>query len=225
MSSVKVIGTSHISSESKTILNQAFFEFQPDIIALELDLSRLQSLLTKPATNSHNSLTLIKKIGFKSYLFYMIAKGLQNTFSKIVKTEPGVEMLEAVSIARRYQKPILLVDQNISTTMKKLSKCLGIKFIWLVIKDFFRGIFKRRKVPFDIRKVPDEEIVKYLIKELEISYPCLYRVLVEERNKYMAKKIASFIGKNPDKKILLVVGAGHKDGIIKLLRRKNIECA
>ncbi|MDK2849851.1 MAG: hypothetical protein PWP03_128 [Candidatus Woesearchaeota archaeon] len=223
MAIVKIVGTSHISEESKTILNQAFLDFNPDIIALELDFSRLQSLLSKPA-KPPNAFELIRSIGIKSYLFYIIAKSLQKTLSKIVKTEPGIEMLEAVSLAHQYQKPILLIDQNITITMRKLSKCLGLGFIWLVIKDFFTGIFKRRKVRFDIRKVPKDEVVVYLIKELKKSYPCLYKVLVEDRNKFMANKISSFVEKNPDKKILVVVGAGHKDGLIKLLKRKNIEC-
>lgn len=221
MQNIKIVGTSHIANESKALLNQAFLEFDPEVIALELDFGRLQALLNK-SHNQGSGKELIKKIGLKSYLFYVFAKWLQGTFSKIVKTEPGVEMLEAVKLAKEHNKPILLIDQDINVTMRKLSSCLGFKFLWRMIKDIFRGIFKRKKVPFDIRKVPSDKVVNYLIKELKNTYPCLYKVLVDERNKYMVKRITSFVESNPDKKILVVVGAGHKEGMLKLLKKKGL---
>jgi len=46
--------------------------------------------------------------------------------------------------------------------------------------------------------------------ELKKRYPKIYKVLVDDRNRYMAKKLAKIVMKEPNKKILAVVGAGHK---------------
>jgi len=49
--------------------------------------------------------------------------------------------------------------------------------------------------------------------ELRHKFPTIYNVLVRERNEYMAKQIHLLISENPDKKILVVVGAGHVRGL------------
>ena len=60
------------------------------------------------------------------------------------------------------------------------------------------------------------------MKQVKERYPNFYRVLVEDRNKYMAKKLFKLM-RNYNK-IVAVVGAGHEEEIIediKLLRRSN----
>lgn len=49
-------------------------------------------------------------------------------------------------------------------------------------------------------------------------YPSVYRVLVEERNIYMAKRLANIATHYPDANIIAVVGAGHEQEIAKLLK-------
>ena len=57
-----------------------------------------------------------------------------------------------------------------------------------------------------------------MIQMVKQSYPNVYKVLVEERNQVMAKNLYSLMTNNPDKKIFAIVGAGHEEGIIKILR-------
>ena len=63
----------------------------------------------------------------------------------------------------------------------------------------------------DLRKVPPNELIKKLIMRVKIRYPNIYKVLVHERNLYMARVLKLIIEKNPEKDVLAVVGAGHED--------------
>jgi pheromone shutdown protein TraB len=70
----------------------------------------------------------------------------------------------------------------------------------------------------DLKKVPANDIIIKMLDFVKQRYPNIYRVLIEERNIYMAKKIQQFQQKYPDKIIVAVVGAGHVEGIAQLLK-------
>lgn len=221
---IMFVGTSHISSKSKQELIDAVNSFNPDVIALELDRGRYQSLIEEMNNinqTKKKSKPAIKELGLKSYLFYAIAGFLQKRLAKVVNTDPGIEMREAIKICSEKKIPIILIDQNINTTMKKLSKCLNFGFIIAIFKDFFKGLFVRTKKmkKFKLNDIPDDETLDFLMNEFRDSYPCLYNVLVEERNEIMIHNIVKFVKNNPDKKIIVVIGLGHKKGMIEILNK------
>ena len=61
-----------------------------------------------------------------------------------------------------------------------------------------------------------------MMKTLRKRYPTVYKVLVEDRNKYMVKKLVALMRQYPEKKILAIVGAGHKEGMEKLLLKVDV---
>ena len=92
-----IIGTSHISVESIKEVQSKILKIRPDIIALELDSKRFYALTAK---NKKISLSDIKKIGLKGYLFNLIGSYLERKLGKLVGISPGSEMLEAIRIAK-----------------------------------------------------------------------------------------------------------------------------
>jgi pheromone shutdown protein TraB len=128
-------------------------------------------------------------------------------------------MLHAVRLAQQKKIPIALVDQDIRVTLKRLSK--GVSWLERVrfAKDLVGGVFgKKKNLPFDLRTVPSDEIIESLIKDVRKRYPNLYRVLVQERNEIMARRLAG-LARRTDGKVLAVVGAGHTKEIAALIRR------
>ena len=75
---------------------------------------------------------------------------------------------------------------------------------------------------FDLTKVPEKELIKKMMGQMKKRYPNVYKTLVSDRNKYMVKKLVQVMRKNPGKNILAVVGAGHKEGMEKLLLKVEI---
>ena len=60
------------------------------------------------------------------------------------------------------------------------------------------------------------------MKIFSTRYPSIYNVLVEERNRYMIKKLIKLLRENPDQKILVIVGAGHEEGMKELLLKVDV---
>ncbi len=73
----------------------------------------------------------------------------------------------------------------------------------------------------DLSRVPSAQLIARLIREIKKRYPSLYRVLIQERNEYMAYQLIRLTHLHPDKKILAVVGAGHEEGMQKMLQKIN----
>ena len=71
---------------------------------------------------------------------------------------------------------------------------------------------------FDLRKVPSKELIDKLMKGVKTRYPNVYKVLVHERDIYMAKALNKLINTEKDKRIVAIVGAGHEESIIKHIR-------
>jgi len=209
-----ILGTSHIAQSSIKAVKEAFTD-KPNIVAVELDPARLHALLSnQPATPQ---LKNIAHFGVKGFLFAVVGYFVQQKLGSIVGVKPGSDMMAAVKEARKNQIPLALIDRPIQVTLKRLSKTITWKEKWNFFIDLVKSPFAK-KIKINLAEVPEEALVKDLMKQLKKRYPNLYNVLVAERNKYMAKKLYIISKKESDKKILAVLGAGHVEDIMKLVK-------
>jgi len=54
----------------------------------------------------------------------------------------------------------------------------------------------------DLSKVPEKELIRKLMKQLQQRYPNIYRTLVKERNTVMANNLYKIMLAEPDKRYL-----------------------
>lgn len=209
------LGTSHIAVDSIKEIERAFRLESPDIVAVELDPARLHALLADRKPNYSPAMAF--KIGFKGYLFAVIGSLLQQKLGSIVGVKPGSDMLRAVELARDNGKRIALIDRDLRITLSRLSKAFGWKEKFRFLFDLISAPFAK-KMKIDLGKVPEKELIKQLLELLKKRYPGLHRVLVEERNKIMALKLKALMDNYPDKKILAVMGAGHEESVLELVK-------
>ncbi|MBU0615767.1 MAG: TraB domain-containing protein [Nanoarchaeota archaeon] len=215
-----LIGTSHIARQSLKDVKVAIELGQPDIICLELDIKRYHGIQEKK--KGQISLYDIKRVGLKGFLFSLLGAWAEKKLGNMVGVAPGSEMLTAIKLAKKYKKQISLIDQDIEITLKKLSKAISWKERWNFISDIIKAfIFRKNKIEFDLSKVPSKEIIGKLIGEVKQKYPNIYRVLVQERNEIMAKNLAHLMAKNPEKKILAIIGAGHEEEMLELIEKES----
>ncbi|MEM2138637.1 MAG: TraB domain-containing protein [Candidatus Woesearchaeota archaeon] len=268
-----LIGTSHVALESIEKIKKGF-SISPEIVAVELDFNRAVSLesdfieKTKEKREHEidkkkgkqqekqqqketikekikKNLSLIKEIGFLGFLFYLLGKEMQEKYGSILNINPGLDMYEAIKLAREKNLEIYFIDRDIKITLKRFSKNIKkreiIKIIFQFIISPFYFIYesfltlisnlfnitnnnkqknkKNKKKEIDLTKVPSNELIDYILKEVKKEYPSIYKVLIDERDLFMAKKLFILSKKNPDKKILAVVGAGHLKGILTYLEK------
>ncbi len=224
---VHLIGTSHIAQESIKEIKKTLEELQPDIVALELDAPRAASLLQEEKRKI--SLLDALRIGFRGFLFAKIGQFVQEQLGKRVGVSPGAEMKTALLWAQKNKKEIALVDQPIQVTLKKFSQSLQWKEKFRFVGDFFFGLFASKRQlqkwkisSLDLRKVPAEELIHEMMQQMKSRYPSVYRVLVEERNAYMTKRLVKLLREHQGKKIVAIVGAGHKKGMEELLKKVEV---
>jgi pheromone shutdown-related protein TraB len=214
-----LIGTSHISRQSKIEVRKAILEIEPSIVAIELDKQRLQGLLSNK--KSKIRVRDIRKIGVRGYLFAIVGSWAQQRLGKMVGSKPGDEMKEAVKSAAKIKAKVALVDQNVTITIKKLFKTLTFREYFRFFADIVKGlIFRKSEIePFDLNKIPSEKIIEKMVGLVKDRYPSVYKVLISDRNEYMARRIISLMKTNPDQKIIAIVGAGHQKGMIKIIKK------
>lgn len=215
-----LLGTSHIAKQSLQDVKKIIEEKKPDIVALELDKRRLYALLHK--RKSRISIYDIRVIGLKGFVFSLIGAWAEKRLGEYVGVAPGSEMLTAVRLAKKNKSKIALIDQDIEITLKRFSKTLSWKEKWHFVVDLFKGfVLRKKEVSFDLRKVPNKKIVEELVKKVKKRYPNIYNVLIKERNAVMAYNLSRLIQENPDRLILGIIGAGHENDIINLIKKGN----
>ena len=227
MKEVKIIGTSHISGQSVKEIKEYITSEKPEIVAVELDAQRAYALLHEEKRKM--PLSAIIQLGVKGYLFAKIGQYVQQKLGSTVGVAPGTEMKTAMELAKEHKLQLALIDQPIQITLKNFSKQITWREKFRFLGDIFKGIFQPKKQAkklgldqFDLSKVPSDKLIEKMMGQLQKRYPGVYKSLVGDRNKYMIKKIVKLLRDHPGKKILVVVGAGHKEGMEELLLRVDV---
>lgn len=210
---IVILGTSHIAIQSVNEVESLIKSINPEVIAIELDKRRLISLFAKKRKLSIKD---IKTLGIKGYLFNLIGAKMEKKLGNLVGSTPGGEMRKAVEIARELKIKLALVDQDITVTLNKLTKSITLKEKFRFFMDIIKGAFKKEKINFDLKKVPSQEIIKRLTNQFKKRYPNMYFVLVEDRNRYMAKNLYRLMLNYSS--VVAIVGAGHEEDLIKEIK-------
>ena len=217
MAKLKIIGTSHIASQSIKEIKDVFKTDAPDIVALELDAQRARAIFQEPRAPR---LKDILRIGVAGYLFASVGGFIQRRFGSKVGMIPGEDMRTAIKEAKKHSLPTFLIDRPLDLTLSALSKkmkfwekCRLISLVVgsLVVPKIFLKKKQIKKV--NLSRVPSDSLIDDSIGQIRDKFPGLYAALIGDRNRYMTRHLKHIIASNPDKKILVVVGAGHKDSI------------
>ena len=214
-----IVGTSHIAQESVNFVKDVITTLKPDIIAIELDQLRAKALLSK----HKRSLKLkdIKELGVKPYIANLIGARLEKYLAKKVNLEPGAEMKIALQLAKQYKIRVAFIDQDVKITLKRLTSRITFREKLRLLKDLTISPFlKREKIEFDLTKVPSEKTINKLITKLKKDYPSIYLTLIEERNKVLSKNLYNIMTQYPDKLIVAIIGAGHKNEVLGDIKSK-----
>lgn len=214
-----IIGTSHIAPQSLKEVESTILNETPDIVAIELDRKRISALVSNKGGKMRWK--DVWRVGIKGFLFSMIGAWVEQKLGQKTGVAPGSEMLLAFKTAQKVNARVALIDQDIEFTLKRFSKELSWKEKWFFLVDIFKGLILRKSdIDFDLAKVPKQETITRLIKQVKKRYPNVYKVLVTERNSFMAASLAHLLQNFPEKKIVAVVGAGHEKDIINLIKQK-----
>jgi len=223
MAEVTIVSTSHIAGESLERVRKAINEKEPDCVAVELDVGRYR-YFSQGREAGH--IEIMKNLGVMSFLLYWVMKKIQIYFSRKTGILPGTEMVSAVNIARGKNLNIAFIDRPIEGTLLRMKNIpLGEKLgIFKMLLLGMLGLAVPSAVPLkkksiDLNRVPPSELVEQAMHELKKRLPSFYRILVEERDRIMARNLITL--NKRFERIVCVVGAGHEKGLSRFLERKH----
>jgi pheromone shutdown protein TraB len=208
-----LIGTGHVFNLSQALIN-IFDEEQPDILCIELDKQRYQSLMLK-----QNNPEKYKESSKNQPIIYKLLARFQDGMAKEYGVQAGQEMITTIEYARSHQIPLEFIDMNaqmmFSKMLKKMSVSEKIKIMFSGIGGFF---VSKKRVEKELDNI-QENFDTYL-NEIAKKFPTIKSVLIDERNEYMAQQLITANEKY--KKVIAVVGDGHIPGLIDLFKKKEI---
>lgn len=222
-----LIGTAHVSKESCGEVTNAVREKQPDCVAIELDKGRYESLNDTESWRNLDIVKVLKKKQGFLLLANLVLAGFQRRMGNNVGVKPGDEMRAADDAAKQAGIPVALVDRPIQTT---LSRAWAENSLWgkcKLLATLIASAFDKEEVSGeDIEKLKDTSEMDNMMRELSDFMPAIRRVLIDERDRYLASKIWECRGN----KILAVLGAGHLPGVAANLQeiaegRMSSDCA
>lgn len=208
------MGTAHVSEKSINEVNRIIEETRPDIVAVELCPGRYQALMGEAVQE-----IAIKDILKSGKLYFYLAQWLlayvQKKIGANVGVEPGAEMMSAIEKAREIDADVALVDRDIQVTLQRFWSQMKLREKLRMFTAIVSAIGSvGDEMDVDLDTITDEDIVSQLIDELRSFSPRAAHVLVDERDAYIANNLLNM---PPDKRIVAVVGAGHRKGVQKYL--------
>jgi pheromone shutdown-related protein TraB len=212
-----LIGVAHVLPTSAAEVGEIIKRERPDIVAVELCPTRYLALTQGEQRAGVLDAT---RAGPKLLLLSGLLWLLQNKFSRQTGMPAGEEMLVAIKHAREIGARIEMIDRDIGLTFQRLIDLMPWRERLRLFAELLIGLLPIDK-PVKLERLTDEQIVNYLLEDLKRASPILYEILIQERDAYMASKLAMLLSES--KKVVCVVGAGHVPGIFDRLSRGNPE--
>ncbi len=207
---ITLIGTAHVSRESADLVGQVIEEEKPDTVCVELCQSRYQSITQKNRWQNSDLIKVIKEKKVFLLLSNLMLAYFQKKIGRKLGIKPGEEIMRAIQAAEVVGAPIHLADRDIRTTLARTWHLMG---LWTKIKllaQFLSSVGELGDIKEeDIEKMKRKDVLETLLSEIGESFPEIKRILIDERDQYLAHKIRNA----PGKRIVAVVGAGHVPGV------------
>jgi len=213
-----LIGTAHISEESVREVRNAIETYKPDIVAVELCQRRYESITKKDKWENTPVSALIKSNNAYFMLAQTFLSSIQRRLGKEYGVEPGSEMIAAMQEAEKNHLLVALVDRDITVTLKRAWRMMGVREKFRVFWEFLKGMIgydEEELEELDLKELMKQDVISQMMEEFSAIAPSASKVLISERDQYIAQKIYEESKKG---KVVAVVGAGHLNGIKKHLQ-------
>jgi len=219
----KLIGTAHVSRESIEEVKNIINEEKPQLVCVELDQSRYNSITQNDNWEKLNLSKVFKEGKGFLLIVNLILAGFQRRLGNELGVKPGEEMKTAIETAKELNIPHVLCDREIHTTLRRAWAKCGFWNKTKLLSSLLASAFTKEKLnEQEIENLKNSNEMDGMMNELAEYLPPIKTVLIDERDRYLSSKIwesSCNAKKNADdtspvKKVAAVVGAGHMQGMI-----------
>ena len=211
---IVLIGTAHISQVSKDLVRATIEAEAPDTVCVELDEGRLKSIKEPDRWKKTDLKQVIKNKQLGTLIANLVLGSYQKRMGAQTGVKPGSELKEAVDCAEGRGAELVLADRDIKITLRRTWACTPWYRKLSLLGGLFASIFDKTEVSEeDLAKIKEQDALSAMMQDFGKSFPEVKQVLIDERDQFLASKIKNASGK----KIVAVVGAGHMNGIAKII--------
>lgn len=207
---ILLIGTAHVSQHSVDLVCDVISSEKPDGVCIELDDKRFQALSDEKRWQKLDLKTVIKNRQLSTLMISIMMASYQKKLGDNLGVSPGAELLAAAKTAEASGIPIHLCDRDIRITLRRAWKSTSLFRKFYLLSALLAGMFDNEEIDEEkLEELKNQDVLTELMAEMGDSLPEMKRVLIDERDIYMAEKIYQ----TPGELIVAVVGAGHVEGI------------
>ncbi|MBQ1306504.1 MAG: TraB family protein [Erysipelotrichales bacterium] len=211
-----LIPTAHVSKNSALFAKGALKYEKPDSICIELDEDRYQSLTQKKKWEDTDIRSIVKdkKVGY--FMVNLLLASYQKRIAKNLGSNSGQEMAEGIKAAKERNIPLVLADRSIQTTFTRIWRGMRGKDKFKLLSSFVSSVFEEEDISEeDIAKLSERGELEAALGQIQKEFPGISKVLVTERDQYLAYKVKTA----PGKKVAAVLGAAHTVGMQEWINR------
>ena len=215
---ILLIGTAHVSQHSVDLVTEVIENERPDCVCIELDDKRFQALQDEKRWQKLDLKAIIRKKQLSTLMVSLMMASYQKKLGENLGVAPGAELLAAATCAKRLGIPISLCDRDIRITLRRAWKSTSLFKKGYLLASLFAGLFDTEEIDEKrLEELKKQDVLTELMAEMGESLPDMKKVLIDERDIYLAEKIKA----TPGKHLVAVVGAGHVNGILERFSSDN----
>lgn len=213
-----LLGTAHVSRASVDAVTSMADSGEFDAIAVELCPTRHQALTKQQQWKDMDLYRIIREKKAGLVMANLALGAYQRRIAEQFGIEPGAELKAAADAAAEHSLPLQLIDRDLATTLKRSYRAVPwYKRIMLTTGLVMSTVSSDEIDEEQIEKLKEGDILESTFTEFAEQSPELYEALISERDRFMAARLRQENQHNAGKRVLVVIGAGHLEGLAKYL--------
>ena len=219
-SRITLLGTAHISRTSADKVKELLDSGAYDAVAVELCPSRHQAIIDPDALSRMDLFEVIRG-GKAAMVAASLALGaFQQRAAEQLGIQPGAEMRQAIDSAQARQLPVLLIDREMGTTLKRIYRNVPWWRRMNLIAGLMGSVVSRHEVSEEeIERLKEGDVLESTFAQFAEEEKDLFKPLIQERDRYMVARLQQELARHPHENILAVIGAGHLNGMVEQFQR------
>jgi pheromone shutdown-related protein TraB len=209
-----IIGTAHVSRASAEAVREMAESGDYDAIAVELCQARYDALTAERKWTDLDLYKIIREGKAGLVMANLALSAYQRRIADQFGIEPGAEMRAATVAARERDLPLQLIDRDLATTLRRsYANVPWYKRLYLMA-GLALGMVSSEEIDEEaIEKLKEGDILESTFTEFAEQSPELFEALIAERDRYMAAGLREDNMDSSGRKVLVVIGAGHMEGM------------
>ena len=220
---ITLVGTAHVSKESIEEVENTIKELKPACVAIELDEKRAESIRNPDRFRQLDLVKVFKKHEGFLMMANLILSSFQRRMGQNVGVKPGDEMLAAIRVADELGLPAVMVDRPIQTTLRRAWAKNSFWGKMKLLASLLASAFSKEEIDSEeIENLKNSSEMDSMMSELSEDMPVIKKVLIDERDNYLAAgiwKAACEQSAESNCAVVAVLGAGHLPGVVAHLEK------